>query len=345
MRILEVNLEKSWRGGEKQTLLTSVYLHQQGFDTIIATHPSSPLFNKSINNKLQTIAIKNNWQLFVHLLKNANKYSIVHTHTAKSLLAIALAKPFLHAKIVFSRRHYKAPNSIFSKWKYNQADCITVVSSYIKNVLIESGIKQAIHVIYDSSEHVITDNLKIEELKKHIPSNKKIIATIAALEDEKNPLLTIQAIYELSKERNDFIFLHFGSGSKQNEMKRFIETNQLDHLYFLMGHIENIESIYPLFDGFILYSKNEGLGSSVIDAFLNKIPVLTSDVGGLHELVQKRGLLIAPNDIKTLKESLNHLLDLNHTETINLAYTFATNELNNDTIQKKYVNLFQSISN
>jgi glycosyltransferase involved in cell wall biosynthesis len=112
-----------------------------------------------------------------------------------------------------------------------------------------------------------------------------------------------------------------------------------------MGHINRIESIYTMFDGFVLYSKNEGFGSSVIDAFLNKIPVLTSDVGGLHELVKNRGILITGNNTALLIDGFIQLLDNKNHQQIEDAYIFATETLSNQKIQQQYLQLFYSLTN
>ena len=55
-------------------------------------------------------------------------------------------------------------------------------------------------------------------------------------------------------------------------------------------------------------SNEEGLGSSVLDAFKNGTPVASTDAGGLAELVDGRGLLSAKGDPAALGENIIRLL-------------------------------------
>lgn len=341
MRILEINTEKGWRGGEKQTLLTTEGLLQKKHEVILVCKKKSVLHQKAISRSIPHVAISSNIDLFFYLILNARTFDIVHTHTAKALTPCVLAKSFVNAKVVFSRRHYRVPSSFFSKWKYNSADFITTVSQYIKRRLTDAGITSPIEVIYDASILFIPNTVRIQhEFNKFISKEKKIIATVAAFEHEKDPFTLLDAIEKLSKLRNDFVFLHFGSGSLEAEIKQAIIDRNLQSVYYCLGQTSSIEELYSMFDIFVMSSKNEGFGSSVIDAFLNKVAVVSTDAGGLKELVTGRGYLAESGNAQSLSEQLNLCLSNPSEENIDKAYHFATTELSNATIQRKYEELF-----
>lgn len=341
MRILEINTEKNWRGGEKQTLLTTEGLLQLGHDVTLICIKNSVLHQKAVSRKIPHVAFVSNGLLFFYLLFFGRKYSIIHTHTAKSLTPCILAKVFFNAKVIFSRRHYKVPSSLFSRWKYNAADYITTVSEYIKTQLINKGIKVPIEVIYDASIRVNPNTIRIQhEYTRFKTSGKKIIATVAAFEYEKDPYTLLNAIEKLSRERNDFIFLHFGSGSLENEIKQAINNRKMQSVYFCLGQTSSVEELYSMFDIFVISSKNEGFGSSVIDAFLNKVAVVSTDAGGLKELVSGRGYVAQTENAQSLFEQLNLCLSNPSVEIIDKAYDFAQTELSTETIQRRYEALF-----
>lgn len=341
MRILEINTEKDWRGGEKQTLLTAEGLLDKGHTVHIACKKNSILHQKSQSKNISTIALHCNFQLFIFLLFKGSSYSLIHVHTAKALTPCVLSKPFHSAKIVFSRRHYKTPSSFFSKWKYNAADYITTISLYIKKRLQEATIHVPIDVIHDASILIPPNILRIEsEYKKFTQTGKKIIATVAALEDEKDPYTLVDAIVKLHATRTDFIFLHFGSGSLLIKLKQLILEKNLESVYILMGQTPAIEELYSLFDVFVMASKNEGFGSSVIDAFFNKVPVVSTDAGGLNELVRERGYVSKTGDAGDLFDQIQYCLSNPNGARITNAYTFATTQLSTEFIQKQYEQLF-----
>lgn len=341
MVILEINTEKNWRGGEKQTLLTAEGLIQQGHTVHLACKTHSALYQKATSKNIPIIAIRSNIQLFLFLVFKGSRYNIIHAHTAKALTPCALAKPFYAAKVVFSRRHYKVPASFFSKWKYNAADYITTISHYIKNRLVQADITTPIDVIYDASILIQPNAIRIEnEYKTFAQSNKKILATVAAFEEEKDPFTLVKAIEKLYNKRTDFIFIHFGSGSLLDQVKQLIIEKNLKSVYFFMGQTPAIEELYSLFDVFVMASKNEGFGSSVIDAFLNKVPVVSTDAGGLNELVTERGYVAKTENAADLFEQIQSCLSNSNEELIANAFEFATTQLSSESIQQQYAELF-----
>ncbi len=66
-----------------------------------------------------------------------------------------------------------------------------------------------------------------------------------------------------------------------------------------------------MFDIFVLASKREGLGTSILDAQANGLPIVACRTGGIPEAVfdNKNGLLVPPRDEKALAEALVHLIE------------------------------------
>ncbi|HBI23961.1 MAG TPA: glycosyltransferase family 1 protein, partial [Nitrospiraceae bacterium] len=149
-----------------------------------------------------------------------------------------------------------------------------------------------------------------ETLKHELGLTKqKIVATIAALVPHKDPMTMVETIKELSGLRNDFVFLHFGDGHLNREVMKKLKQYNLEDVYKLMGFYENVEDFFSIFDVFVMGSHEEGLGSSVLDAFLYRVPVVSTDAGGLKEAVSGRGLLCPVKYPKCLAESINTIIE------------------------------------
>jgi len=60
--------------------------------------------------------------------------------------------------------------------------------------------------------------------------------------------------------------------------------------------------LLPEFDLFLFTSKTEGLGSSILDAYACEVPVVTTNAGGIPEIVKHNvtGLLASPGDAQAL---------------------------------------------
>ncbi len=134
------------------------------------------------------------------------------------------------------------------------------------------------------------------------------MATVAAMLPHKDPLTLVNTMAELKKMRGDVTFVHFGDGELKPDSEEAIATHNLQDTYHLMGYVEKVEDFYSIFDVFVMSSQEEGLGSSVLDAFLYKVPVATTNAGGLKETVENRGLLSPVHNPKALADNINKLL-------------------------------------
>ena len=96
----------------------------------------------------------------------------------------------------------------------------------------------------------------------------------------------------------------------------------------------------------VVPSRMESLPTTIKEAFFLKIPVIATDVGGVHELVtnNKTGLLVAPNNPTELLDKINYLL--NNTELCNTlannAYEFITRNFSWEALLPKYIKLYES---
>src|SRR5690606_4062338 len=84
----------------------------------------------------------------------------------------------------------------------------------------------------------------------------------------------------------------------------------LQDVYVFAGFQEGIENLYRLMDVFVLSSRYEALGSSVLDAFLYGVPVVATNAGGLAELLSDgRGLSSEVGDPQALAANMARVLD------------------------------------
>ena len=97
----------------------------------------------------------------------------------------------------------------------------------------------------------------------------------------------------------------------------------------------------------VLPSRIESVPQSILEAFYLKIPVIATNVGGVHELVSnnKTGLLVTPNNSKELLENINYLLndiDLCNRLTNN-AHEFVMKNFSWEVLLPKYIKLYGNL--
>ncbi|HSH26195.1 MAG TPA: glycosyltransferase, partial [Wenzhouxiangella sp.] len=132
------------------------------------------------------------------------------------------------------------------------------------------------------------------------------IGTAARLSPEKNLGLLIRAVGEC-RERNLMLHLQIvGEGPQRSELEVLVEQLQLGEQVQFAGCIGNLESWYPGLDAFVLPSLREGMPISILEALACGCPVIASNVGAIHELLD--GIagckVVPPNDLQSLVDAL-----------------------------------------
>ena len=77
------------------------------------------------------------------------------------------------------------------------------------------------------------------------------------------------------------------------------------------GHRTDLKNIYSSFDLFLMTSLTEGMPNTVLEAMALELPVVSTDIGGLPELVEDgvSGLLLPVGDVDSLSEAVTRLLN------------------------------------
>jgi len=348
MKILQINTESTWRGGERQTLISMDFFKILKNEVHLIAKENSPMYTEACKSNHKVFGVKSNLKAIIKIISISKNYDIVHAQTAKALTQCAIAKFFCKFKLVYTRRVDFIPSGFFTKIKYKKANSVISISKAIHNILESNKIFNNTEIIYSAYKKTQINKRRIEEIynQTKISKKKKIIGIVAALEEHKDPITSIKTCSEILKKRNDIVFLHFGKGSYKNQIEDLIKKYDIGENYLLMGHHENVEELFDLMDVFLMTSKEEGLGSSVLDAFLRKIIVVSTLAGGLKELVSDRGYLCSIGDYKCLSKSLELALEKNKTNTdiVNKAYKYCLDNHNPKIMAKKYLNVYKKLT-
>lgn len=329
MKILEVNTEKTWRGGERQTLYNIKGFLEKGHEVELLCRKDFPLHHKAKELDINIHPVTNGLQAISYLIKHARYQDVVHAQTSAAQMYGVIASLFHKTPLVYTRRVDFVPSGFFTALKYRRTDKLVAISLAIKNILDNFGMKE-VAIIPDIA---LPKKLDEDRAKKLLHfrgwHNKKIVASVSALVPHKDPLTMVRAIHYLSQMRDDFMFMHFGEGELQQEVEREIAHLNVSRWYHLMGQVDEVEDFFSVFNMFVMSSREEGLGSSVLDAFMHKVPVVSTNAGGLKEVVEGNGLLCDIGDARSLALSINEILN-------DAALAGALTETAFETVKKNY---------
>ena len=347
MKILELNFERGWRGGERQTIYNMRGFRDAGQEVALICRKNYPLEKKALEEGCRVFAYNNVFGVISYLISNARQFDLVHAQASHILTYCIVTKPFHRKKIIFTRRVDFIPKGKLTKFKYRTTNKLIAISTAIKDIISEFSGRNDVEIISDIAvpKKLDKERATAELRRLGIESTKHIIGTTAAFAPHKDPLTMVEAIRKLASLRNDFVFLHFGSGELEAEVKRKIEEYNLQSHYKMMGFYENVEDFFSVLQVFVMSSQEEGLGSSILDAFLYKVPVVSTDAGGIKDIVtEERGILCKVKDFNMLAKGISDVLDKrNKPEIISNAFEYVSKYHTNEYITRQYLEVFKTM--
>jgi glycosyltransferase involved in cell wall biosynthesis len=320
---LHIDTETTWRGGQRQVLLTVIGPRERGHRTVLLAHPEGELAKRaSEGHDLIRLApraevdLHAGWKLS-RIIKEL-KPDIVHAHDPHGVAFASLALSFLTSRtcpgLIASRRvAFHLKSHAFSRWKYHQVDCFVAASEAIRHVLVGDGIEpsrvvtvhEGIDVHRGQAEPVANIHAEF-----WLPTHAPIVGTVAALSQEKGHRHLIDAAALVVREVPDARFVILGEGDQRPALERQIKELHLDKHVVLPGFRADILSFMRAFDVFVMPSLSEGLGTSLLDAMASAKPVVASNTGGIPEVVahSETGFLVPPRDHHALAMAIVRLL-------------------------------------
>lgn len=346
MRVLHINTESGWRGGESQTLLTMRGMADRDV--------SVELFS-TFGTELTEIAVAEgflvHWAaafvpLFIWLLFNARRFDILHAHNARAATALAAYRCLGSVCTLFTRRtdYVSRLKDWLRRLKWGRLDQIVAISQAAAIEPIRLGLQPAI--IRSAVPLTVASQSRIHLLRTQYDLNEKtLIGTTAVFTADKDPLTSIRVAAEVCKIRTDVVFLHWGAGGElEGAAKNYAAELGLSDRYLFLGFVPNPEELYGMLSAFFLTSRAEALGTCVLDAMVQSVPVVASDVGGLREtMAEQRGLLAPANQPVAFAQHLlwilSHPQESGDMAARALTYVRTTHAL--DTMIESYLDLYR----
>jgi glycosyltransferase involved in cell wall biosynthesis len=334
MKILHINTERTWRGGEQQTLYLLQGLKARRLDSHLVCQPNSPMAERALEEGIDVEPLRMGSEIdyaagyrIRKLIKKFN-YDIIHSHTSHAHMLAFLASPGRNSPRLVTRR---VDFSIFrhsflklSGIKYRfMADYYIAISHKIKNVMVDDGISdQRIFVVHSGIDpqrfRQATGDHLLSEFD--IRADEKVVVNVGHLAGHKGQEYLVRAIPHVLAKLPKTRFFIVGKGELMDDLKAIASSLGLEQALVLTGFRNDVGSFYKVADLFVMSSVDEGLGTAVLDAMALGKPVVATRAGGLPEIVHdgKTGRLVAPADPSALAEGIIEMLT--HTE---LASTMA----------------------
>lgn len=325
MNILHIVTPSGWRGGEQQAAYLIQALAERGVPQQVICREGSRMASWLEASKVPVITFHRYGLSGLSLSRaiarviRQGTYTCIHAHDSHAHSASIVAALLFGVKvpIVVSRRvDFPVSSTIFSSWKYNHRSIhkIICVSQKVLEVAVPA-IRQheKLCVVHDGIDvKRMSTPIDRSLLRRELGLSDKtvLVGNISALADHKDHLTFVSAAAAIHALMPDVHFVLAGSGPEENRIREQIHRLGMQERIHLLGHQKDIVPVMKSLDVFLMTSSTEGLGSIVLDAFAAGVPVVSTDAGGLPEIVHfgTTGLLAPVGDGAALALKVIRLL-------------------------------------
>ncbi len=194
----------------------------------------------------------------------------------------------------------------------NHSDAVTAVSKSLKADTIKRfNIHQDIQVIpnFIDIQKYLASNIQCNRSIIEPDLNKKIITHISNFRPLKR-VIDVVKVFQKINEQLPSKLLMVGHGPERKKAYQYCKKKNLLNDVMFLGESSEIQKILCLSDLFLLPSESESFGLAALEAMLHKVPVVSTNIGGLPEVNKHNysGLTYPLGDIQAMAEGAIKIL-------------------------------------
>src|SRR5215471_14851296 len=192
----------------------------------------------------------------------------------------------------------------------NQSDAITAVSQNLRDETFRSfPIEKEIRVIHNFVDVQRFTRKPIDAFRKVIaPNGERILLHASNFRKIKRVQDVVQIFYNVNKELPSKL-LFVGDGPERQTAEELCrKLNVCDQVQFV-GKQEQMEDILAIADLFLLPSEYESFGLAALEAMAAGVPVVSTNVGGLSEIIVP-GVTGYMSNVKDIESMTSQALEI-----------------------------------
>jgi glycosyltransferase involved in cell wall biosynthesis len=336
-------------------VITLGTIQKGGIDSVIQGYVDNGLFENKQHTRIASHAGKSSLtdlylfisaiiKLFYLCIKDRNV--LLHCHMSykgsfyRKLTFMCIAKMLNHKSIIHLhgsefKDYYNSSSPVRKKL------IIWLIKNVDEFVVLSDSWKEFIYAISERKTLVINNYVDIEKYDvDRIPGQ---ILFLGAFIKRKGIYDLINA---LKKVNTDF-HLHLCGAGENEDVQSLIDELGLNDSITNHGWVNAEQKTQLLSECsvFILPSYNEGLPMVIIEAMACEIPIISTPVGGIPEVIieNSTGYLVEPGDVNAMAEKLEYVLGNNDLSLVKKAKEYYLAHFCSKTVLPKWAALYSRI--
>lgn len=234
--------------------------------------------------------------------------TVIHTHLSACVYCVPWIlwhkEKMLHTIHNMPKYELITPKRKIMSFMYKIGKAIPVaISKEIQSMMTEEyKLKNKAELIYNPVD--------VDKFYKDNENHEEIcLITAGRISKQKNQKLLIDAIKLLCQEYQNLSLRILGDGPLRDELENYVQSNGLDNVIHFEGNVANVEKYFSKSDIFVLSSSYEGLPLVILEAMAAKLPIVSTNVGGIKDIVTNNGLLVEAENMDALVNALGKVIE------------------------------------
>jgi glycosyltransferase involved in cell wall biosynthesis len=322
LRILHTESSLGWGGQEIRVLTEAHGVALRGHQVLLAAPREARIFTEAAKHGVEAVPLpiaRKNLRGFLALrrLLGRRAFDVVNSHSSTDswLAALALRSGAGEAALVRTR-HISAPvpRNRATRWLYADATSriVTTGERLRAQVMEETGVDAARVVSIPTGidlERFHPGDRAAARASLGLPNDAMLVGIVATLRSWKGHRYLLDAVAAL--QRPGVRLAIVGDGPQREALGQQVDRLGIGERVLFAGNRDDVAPWLQAFDVFCLPSyANEGVPQSLMQAMACALPVVTTAVGSIPEIVTDgiNGVIVPTEDAQALTRALEALL-------------------------------------
>lgn len=223
----------------------------------------------------------------------------VHSPIPASLLRPAIRLMRRRPALISTVHHvcYRPLTMLVDRWTRGLDDLTVAVSPEVANSRTVKGarsVRTRVHGVDVAAQRSWARRADQVRAEFGIPGDAFVLAFVANFRAVKNHTMMLQAAEVVLSRRPDALFVLAGDGPLRDQVLADIDRRGLGDRVRYLGRVRQASRLVAAADAVVLSSSYEGLPVVVMEAIAAGVPVVSTAVGGVPDLVRdgENGILV-----------------------------------------------------
>ena len=237
----------------------------------------------------------------------ATKPDIVHAHLGS--VGFAAVWSMLYRKPLVITAHTK-PEKAFSP-KIEKMVRLALKTKRTKLVAVSEDNAKRLREYCGLDEKLcacVNNGIDLDRFTRKAHDGFSVIH-VGRQDENKNQAALIRCFAKIHEKHSDTKLLLLGDGDQHQRLIDLVATLGLQDVVTFTGNVSNTEDYYAVSDLYVQCSHREAMPLSVLEAMAAGLPVVSTNVGGLRDVVQDNGILVPDNDEEALYQAIEKIYE------------------------------------